>query len=285
MDVVETAREVRAWRLGRPGTLGFVPTMGYLHDGHLALVHAARQRCDLVAASIFVNPAQFGPGEDLDRYPRDLDRDLALLRDAGAHLVFVPDVAEMYPPGFDTWVEPGAVASTLEGARRPGHFRGVATVVTRLFGIVRPDVACFGAKDIQQCAVVERLVEDLALPVEIVVVPTVREPDGLALSSRNVYLTPAERKAATVLSRSLAAAVDAWRQGERSASRLQALVRTVVATEPLVTLEYVAVSDRRSMQEVAVAGPGTVISLAARAGKARLIDNMTLEPAAAPAEH
>jgi len=229
---------VRAWRR-QVANVGLVPTMGALHDGHLALVRRARAECDNVAVSIFVNPKQFGPTEDLERYPRPLERDLQLLREQNVDLVFLPTVEEMYPPGGETAVVPGALARRLEGHSRPGHFRGVATVVTKLLSIVSPDRAYFGEKDGQQLRVIQALVRDLCLPVEIVPVPTVREPDGLALSSRNVYLSPEGRRAATVLWRALRAAEASWRSGERRGRRLRDTMQATINAEPLATADYV----------------------------------------------
>jgi pantoate--beta-alanine ligase len=250
--------------------------MGYLHDGHLALVRAARRQNRSVVASIFVNPTQFGPGEDFQAYPRDLDRDLAMLEASGVDLVFAPSVEEMYPPGFSTFVDVGPIAERLEGAARPGHFRGVATVVSRLFNLVQPDRAYFGQKDAQQSLVVRKLVRDLGFSIEVVVVPTVREADGLALSSRNVYLSEEEHAEALVLYRGLRAAEAAFRGGERDAETLRSMVRGRVEAEPRVRLEYVSVADAESLDELTrVAGPA-ILSLAARVGRTRLIDNVVL---------
>lgn len=277
MRVEKTIASLRDARRTLSGPIGLVPTMGYLHDGHLSLVRAAREQNAGVVASIFVNPTQFGPNEDFTTYPRDLPRDLALLESAGVDLVFAPEVEELYPAGFSTFVDVGPVAERLEGAARPGHFRGVATVVAKLFNIVQPDRAYFGQKDAQQCVVIRKLVADLAIPLEVVVCPTVRESDGLALSSRNVYLNAEERQAAPVLSRALFAARDRWQRGERSGDALRELVREVVATEPLVRLEYVSVADSTSLDELDTVERAAIISLAARLGRARLIDNVVLE--------
>ena len=276
MKVVSTIPELRAARdeLSRP--VGLVPTMGFLHAGHLALIQAARENNQSVVVSIFVNPKQFGPHEDFAQYPRDLDRDLRQLEEAGVDLVFVPSVEEIYPPGFTTAVDVGPMGERLEGASRPGHFRGVATVVIRLFNLVRPDRAYFGQKDAQQCVIVRRITRDLGLPVEIVVVPTVREADGLAMSSRNVYLTREERVAARALSASLRSVRATWEAGERDARRLKRVVRDVVGAEPLIHLEYVSVANAETLEEVDVVEGRTLISLAATIGKARLIDNMSV---------
>jgi pantoate--beta-alanine ligase len=272
--------EVRRWRHADAGSVGFVPTMGFLHEGHLSLVRRARAENDRVAASIFVNPTQFGPREDLASYPRDLQRDERLLADATCDLVLVPDRAAIYPPGFETFVEPGAVAAPLEGAQRPGHFRGVTTVVLKLLHIFEPTRAYFGEKDAQQLAVIRRMVRDLDVPVEVVGCPTVREPDGLALSSRNTYLGPEERQAATVLHRALCAARDLWRSGERDADALRRAMSDVLAAEPLARVDYVSAADPVSLREVDRATGPVLLSMAVFVGRARLIDNLRLEPAA-----
>mgnify|MGYP001173580933 CR=1 FL=1 len=278
MRLLETGGEMARACRESPRPLGLVPTMGALHEGHLALVRQARRENSTVAVSIFVNPAQFGAREDLSSYPRDLDRDLKLLRREDADLVFMPGVDEMYPPGFDTWVDVGGLAGRLEGVHRPGHFRGVATVVTKLFNVVRPDRAYFGQKDGQQSVVVRRLVRDLALGLEIVVVPTVREADGLALSSRNVYLTPEQRKAAPVIYRSLGCAERLWKQGVRDADRLRREVRSVLEGEPLIErVDYVSVADAESLEELDTVEDRAMVSVAVQLGIPRLIDNVILE--------
>jgi pantoate--beta-alanine ligase len=277
MIVEPTIAGVRRWRHEAGGSVGLVPTMGYLHAGHMSLVERARAENDRVAVSIFVNPAQFGPREDLSTYPRDMARDLAMLRGAGVDLVFTPDADTMYPPGFDTWVEPGAIATRLEGTSRPGHFRGVCTVVLKLFTIVQPDRAYFGQKDAQQLRVIQRMVEDLNLPLAIVPLPIVREPDGLALSSRNSYLSPAERQAALALSHGLHAAEACWRAGERDAGALRTAVLDIIAKEPLAQVDYVSLADGVTLEELERAVPGALLSLAVRIGKTRLIDNTVLE--------
>jgi pantoate--beta-alanine ligase len=252
--------------------IGLVPTMGALHAGHLALIERARRECASVVVSIFVNPTQFGPGEDYERYPRTLEADLRACETSGVDLVFAPDVATMYPPGHTTWVDPGTPGMVLEGAARPGHFRGVATVVTILLNLVRPDLAYFGQKDGQQAIVVDRVVRDLGLPVGLVVVPTVRDPDGLALSSRNAYLAPAERAAAPVLHRALQAAAEAFERGERDAGQLRSLMRDVLAGEPLGRPDYVSVADRATLEELGTVDGPALLSLAVRFPSARLID-------------
>jgi pantoate--beta-alanine ligase len=276
VNVLASIRETRRWRSRVEGSVGLVPTMGYLHEGHLSLVRRARAENAQALATIFVNPAQFGPGEDLSRYPRDLDRDLRLLREAGCHAVFTPGNEEMYRPGHDTWVEPGAVAAPLEGSRRRGHFRGVATVVLKLFGVTTPTRAYFGEKDAQQLAVIRRLTADLDVPVEVVGCPIVREADGLALSSRNAYLGPEDRAAAPVLFRALTAARDRWRGGESDPRALAHVMRHVVAAEPRASLDYGVVADPKTFAEPEAAVEGSLLLIAARVGPARLIDNLAL---------
>jgi len=262
---------------GHAARLGFVPTMGALHEGHLSLVRRARRECERVAVSLFVNPTQFGPGEDFQRYPRDLPRDLALLEAEGVDTIFTPTVEEMYPEGFSTWVTVERLAERWEGASRPGHFRGVATVVLKLLNLVRPDRAYFGEKDYQQLRVVERMVRDLNVPTTIVACPTVREPDGLALSSRNAHLSPGERRAATVLWRALTAARAGYERRERDGATLRRIAEGVIAEEPLARLDYVAVADPTTLEPVARIGrEGAVCLVAAWIGTIRLIDNLPL---------
>lgn len=278
MRIIEDGQEMAQACREACRPLGLVPTMGALHDGHLALVRRAKQENQRLVVSIFVNPTQFSQTDDLSRYPRDLDRDLTLLREEGVDLVYAPSPQEIYPPGFDTWVEPGALADRLEGAARPGHFRGVATVVTKLFNLVRPDRAYFGQKDGQQVLVIQQLVRDLNMGVEIVVVPTVREPDGLALSSRNAYLTPEQRKAASVIYRALARARELLGQGVSSGEELRLAVRRVLEEEPLVEqIEYVSLADCGTLEELEVLAGRAMISVAVRLGQTRLIDNLILD--------
>ncbi len=277
MKVVTTFAELRGERARLPGPVGCVPTMGYLHEGHLSLVRRARAECASVEVSIFVNPTQFGPHEDLDRYPRDLPRDLAMLEAEGVDLVWTPTTTEMYPPGFQTWVTVERLSQGLEGAARPGHFRGVATVVAKLFNGMLPDKAYFGQKDAQQAVVIRRMTQDLNFPIEIVVCPTVREADGLAMSSRNTYLNEKERAAATVLFRALGAAEQAYRQGERRAESLRQLVRRVIEAEPLARLEYVSCADYETLEEMQTVQGKALLSLAVYIGQTRLIDNVILE--------
>jgi pantoate--beta-alanine ligase len=275
VQVLRTVAEVRAAR-GGLAEVGLVPTMGYLHEGHLSLVARAKAECAVVAASIFVNPTQFGPNEDLSRYPRDLPRDLGMLEAAGVDFVFTPDAAEMYPPAFDTVIEVGGVTDVLEGAVRPGHFAGVATVVAKLFNIVQPTRAYFGQKDAQQSVVIRKLVRDLAIPVEIVVAPTVREADGLALSSRNSYLTPDQRAAAPRIFQALGAARDLFATGEREAEVLRQAIRRVLATEPQMQIDYVSMAEPLTLAELVTVERQALASLAVRLGTTRLIDNLLL---------
>ncbi len=276
MIVAADPRKVRRTRRAWAGTVGLVPTMGALHEGHLSLVRRARAENDHVVASLFVNPAQFGPSEDFTRYPRPRERDLALFSGEGVDLVFAPEVDDLYPPGFATWVVPGPAGDHLEGARRPGHFRGVLTVVSKLFHAVEPDRAYFGQKDAQQAVLIRRMAADLDLAVEIAVCPIVREEDGLARSSRNAYLTPEERRAAPVLHRALGAAASAHAAGERDAAALRRIVRDVLASEPLAALDYVSVADPVSLAERASVEGRALLSLVVRFGATRLLDNVVL---------
>jgi pantoate--beta-alanine ligase len=277
MIVVETIEALRAARGKLPEPLGFVPTMGYLHEGHLSLMRLARRECAGVAVSIFVNPSQFGPGEDLAAYPRDLPRDLALLEAAGVDLVWTPTPEGMYPPGFQTWVTVEGVSQGLEGERRAGHFRGVATIVTKLFHGVQPQRAYFGQKDAQQAVVIRRLARDLDFPVEIIIGPTIRESDGLALSSRNAYLNEEERKAATVLYRSLEAARADFNAGRRDASSLRRRMQDVLAEERRARVQYVSVADPDTLEELDGTIARALLSMAVFVGKTRLIDNVVVE--------
>lgn len=276
MHVVETVADVRRFRADLAGTWGLVPTMGFLHLGHISLVEQARSENDQVGVSIFVNPTQFGPSEDLAAYPRDLEKDLGLLEQAGADLVWVPGAEEVYPPDYRTYVVVEEVTRPLEGAARPGHFRGVATVVAKLFNVFLPDRAYFGQKDAQQAVVIRQMVRDLNFPIELVVCPIVREADGLAMSSRNVYLTPEQRAAAPVLYRALSAARDLWSSGERDGEQLRQAIRRVLDAEPLARPEYISAADPRTLEELGLAGRDVLLSMAVRIGKARLIDNLLL---------
>jgi pantoate--beta-alanine ligase len=278
MLTVISLGDLRSARLSFPGRVGLVPTMGYLHEGHLSLVRHARQECDHVLVSIFVNPTQFGPKEDLSKYPRDPDRDLSLLEPLGVDLVWMPTSEIMYPPGYQTWVEVEGIARLLEGAMRPGHFRGVTTVVAKLFNAVQPQRAYFGQKDAQQAAVIRQMTSDLNFPIEIVVCPIVREPDGLAMSSRNVYLNSAQREAATVLYRSLCAAKEVYERGERDADKLRGKMKEVLAGEPLADVQYVSCADYDTLEELETVTDKALLSMAVYLGKTRLIDNLVLEP-------
>lgn len=277
MMIASSLDELRASRLLLDGRVGFVPTMGYLHEGHVSLAQRARQECQSVVASIFVNPAQFGPNEDLSKYPRDLKRDLTLLEAAGVDLVWTPTPEVMYPPGFATWVEVEGLTKPLEGASRPGHFRGVTTVVAKLFNAVQPQVAYFGQKDAQQAAVIRKMTRDLDFPIEIVVCPTVREADGLAMSSRNSYLSAEERQAATVLFRALNAAKSAYARGERDAEALRKIMAETLASEPRAQMQYVSCADYDSLEELEMVTGKSLLSMAVYFGKTRLIDNFVLE--------
>ena len=277
MQILHSISDFRRARAQVQGSLGLVPTMGHLHHGHLELVRRARAENDAVAVSIFVNPTQFGPHEDFTAYPRDLERDLALLRGEGVALLLHPSVEEMYPQGFASSIDTGPIVHLLEGARRPGHFQGVATVVAKLFNIAQPSRAYFGQKDGQQVLVIKRMVKDLGFPVEVVVVSTVREADGLAMSSRNVYLDSKERQASLCLSRGLFLAQESWAQGEREAETLRSRTAHVVEKEPMAQVDYVSLADAESLEELS--GPvqrPALLSLAVRIGKSRLIDNVIL---------
>jgi pantoate--beta-alanine ligase len=254
-------------------TIAFVPTMGYLHEGHLSLLREGRKRADLLVLSIFVNPTQFGAGEDLETYPRDLGRDVDLARSAGTDLIFAPEAEEMYPPGYATYVEVAGLGEGLCGASRPGHFRGVTTVVSKLFLLVQPQVALFGCKDFQQLAIIRRMTRDLHLPVEIVGMPIVREADGLALSSRNVYLSPGERRQALALSAVLGLARARVAGGERSAAAVIAAAKERIAQEPDARIDYVQVCHQSTLAEMTELTPDAVLLLAVRIGQTRLIDN------------
>lgn len=277
MEIVESVDAVRLARARLTGQVGLVPTMGALHEGHLALARRARAENDAVIATIFVNPMQFNDPKDLAAYPRDLERDLALLAQEQVAVVFTPTPAVMYPEGFQTSVTVERIAEGLEGAHRPGHFRGVATVVAKLFNLTQPHRAYFGQKDAQQVAVIRRMVQDLNFPLEVVVCPTVREADGLAMSSRNRHLSPVQRQAAAVLYRALRLAETAYTLGERDVNRLRQIVRDELATEALADVDYVSVADADSLEELQgrVERPA-LISLAVRMGTTRLIDNLVL---------
>lgn len=279
MKLARSISELRTLRADLPEPVGFVPTMGFLHDGHLSLVRRSHKECASTAVSIFVNPAQFAPSEDLAAYPRDLDRDLGLLEKAGADLVFAPaSDREIYPSGYATWVSVDGITERLEGASRPTHFRGVTTVVAKLFCLVRPQRAYFGQKDAQQALVIDRLIADLNFDIGLVVAPTVREADGLAMSSRNTYLSPAERRAAPVLRRALDLAESLWESGERSAASIRTRMLDLLAAEPLARVDYVSVADPGTLYEMETIERRALVSLAVRIGTTRLIDNTVLPP-------
>lgn len=281
--LVDTVAEIRsriAAARSKPGSvIGFVPTMGFFHDGHISLMRAARAECSFVVVSAFVNPAQFGATEDFNTYPRDLDKDLSMAAGAGVDLIFAPPDSELYPEGFDTMVEPGKIAAELCGASRPGHFRGVATIVAKLFNVIGPDAAYFGQKDAQQVAVIKRMAADLNYNVKINVCPIVREPDGLAMSSRNTYLTDDEREQATVLYKSLSEAATAVAEGETRVARLRRQIKGKVGAEYLVDLEYIKIVDPGTLETVTEINGDVLAAIAAKVGRTRLIDNMILSSA------
>jgi pantoate--beta-alanine ligase len=276
MKVVTTLAELHDNRVELPVPFGFVPTMGFLHEGHLSLVRRAREECGSVCVSIFINPTQFSPNEDLDAYPRDLVNDLSLLEAEGVDLVWTPTVDEMYPSEYQTWIMVEKLTQVLEGANRPGHFRGVATIVGKLFIAVQPDRAYFGQKDAQQAIVIRRMVRDLNFPLEVVVCPTVRELDGLAMSSRNTYLDREQRSAATILYRALTAAVEAFDAGENNADALRDLMSDVLSTEPLARTQYISVADPDTLEEFTGPVECALLSMAVYVGETRLIDNMVI---------
>jgi pantoate--beta-alanine ligase len=277
MKTVSSIDEFRIIRAKLPGPVGLVPTMGYLHAGHISLAEWAGSECASTIVSVFVNPTQFSPAEDLAKYPRDLPRDITLLESAGVDLVWTPTPGIMYPTGYQTWVSVHDLSKYLEGAQRPEHFRGVTTVVAKLFNVVQPQKAYFGQKDAQQAAVIRRMTLDLNFPVEIIICPTIRELDGLAMSSRNTYLNPDERKAAVVLYRALSTARAAYLEGERGAEKLRSTMRSTIQSEPLAQLQYVSCADFDTLQELERITGRALLSLAVFIGKTRLIDNFILE--------
>ncbi|MBE9483170.1 MAG: pantoate--beta-alanine ligase [Chloroflexi bacterium] len=277
MKVVETIGEMKRVRLELSEPVGFVPTMGYLHKGHLALVRRARAENPSVVVSIFVNPTQFGPREDFDSYPRNPQRDLDILEKEKIDTVFMPSVDEMYPPQFNSWIEVGKVTERLEGASRPGHFRGVTTVVAKLFNIIQPTKAYLGQKDAQQLLVIKKMVADLNMNTEIVTFPIVREPDGLAISSRNTYLNIEERQGATILYQALRLAQQLYSHGEKGAERLRQEMIALIEKEPLATIDYVSVAHAETLEELDIVNPPVLVSLAVQIGSTRLIDNIVLE--------
>jgi len=277
MKVIETIAEMQQIRQQLAAPVGFVPTMGYLHEGHLSLVRQARAENLSAVASIFVNPAQFGPQEDFQTYPRDIPRDLARLEKEKTDIVFMPSADEMYPENFNSWVEVGRITERLEGASRPGHFRGVTTVVAKLFNIVQPDKAYFGQKDAQQAIVIKKMVADLNMNLEVVTLPTVREPGGLAMSSRNTYLNPEQRQVATVLYQALTVAQRLYFQGERNAGYLCQQMTTIIQQQPLAEIDYISIASNDTLEELVRAIPPALVSLAVKFGRTRLIDNIVLE--------
>jgi pantoate--beta-alanine ligase len=276
MKVVEKLAEMRLIRKRMAGSVGFVPTMGYLHEGHVTLVRRSAAENDNTIVSIFVNPTQFGPKEDFKSYPRNTERDLAMLEPV-TDVVFMPSDSEMYPDKYDTWVEIKGITDYLEGAKRPGHFRGVATVCNKLFNIVEPTRAYFGQKDAQQVAVITKMVADLNMNLEVVVCPTVREPDGLAMSSRNTYLNPGERRAAAVLYKALMLAQDRWYHGEKDAGLIRREMTELIKKEPLADIDYISIADNETLKEINRLSPPALVSMAVKIGKTRLIDNIVLE--------
>jgi len=277
MEIVSDMFDLRASRLSLHGTVGLVPTMGYLHEGHLSLIRRAKAECESVVVSIFVNPTQFGANEDLSKYPRDFKRDLELIEPLGVDLVWNPTAEIMYPTGYQTWVEVETLTRSLEGAVRPSHFKGVTTVVAKLFNAVQPNKAYFGQKDAQQAAVLRQMVRDLNFPLEMIVCPTTREADGLAMSSRNKYLDSAERQAATILFRALSEAKSAYESGERNAEKLRIVMKDMLASEPRVQMQYVSCADYDTLEELDVVSGKALLSMAVLVGKTRLIDNFVLE--------
>ena len=277
MKTISSLSDLRDARTSLKGTVALVPTMGYLHEGHLSLIRQAKAECEHVVVSIFVNPTQFGPTEDLSKYPRDLERDLTLIQPLGVDLVWTPTVEEMYPTGYQTWVEVEALTHPLEGAVRPGHFKGVTTVVAKLFNALGPHKAYFGQKDALQHTVIRRLVRDLNFPLEIVVCPIIREGDGLAMSSRNKYLNEDDRKAAIVLFRALSAGKELYEKGERNAEKLRAKMKEVIKAEPRAQMQYVSCADFDTLEELETVKGKALLSMAVLFGKTRLIDNFILE--------
>jgi pantoate--beta-alanine ligase len=277
MKIVTSLNDLFDERAKLTEPVGLVPTMGYLHEGHLSLVREAKKECESVVVTIYVNPTQFGPNEDLESYPRDLERDTNLLRSEGVDLLWIPTSEIMYPPGYQTWIEVTELTGFLEGQQRPGHFKGVTTIVTKLFNAIHPQKAFFGQKDAQQAIVIQRMIKDLNYNLEIKICPIIREPDGLALSSRNVYLNPAERQAATILNKSLNMAKQAYKNGERSSQKIIGLIENIINKEPLAKIQYVSCANLQTLEEVEgdITKP-VLISMAVFFQKTRLIDNIVL---------
>jgi pantoate--beta-alanine ligase len=276
MKVVETITEMKQVRRALKEPVGFVPTMGYLHEGHISLVRAAKAENKSVVVSIFVNPTQFGPKEDLSKYPRDLNRDLAMLEKIGTDVVFFPADKEMYPPGYDTWVDVDKLTKRLEGASRPTHFRGVTTIVTKLFNIVEADNAYFGQKDAQQALVIQKMAKDLNMNVRVIVCPTIRESDGLAMSSRNVYLTSEQRKQAAVLYRSLILAKELHAKGERDAIKIKQHMTALIQKKPLAVIDYISIASLETLEELDTIQGKALVSMVVKFGNTRLLDNIML---------
>jgi len=276
MKVIELEEEIKHLRTELKVPVAMVSTMGYLHDGHLSLIRAARAECASVVVSIFVNPAQFNPGEDFRHYPRDLDSDLSLLEKENVDIVFNPSVEDMYPQGFNSWVKVGDITGRLEGESRPTHFRGVTTIVAKLFNVIEPHKAYFGQKDAQQAIVIKKMVKDLNMGAEIIILPTVRETDGLAMSSRNSYLNRQERQAAIILYKSLKEAEKLHIGGQKSAERLRTGIKDMIDSELLVEIDYISIADNENLIEQDEITPPALVSLAVRIGKTRLIDNIVL---------
>jgi pantoate--beta-alanine ligase len=276
MEVIKTIAEMRQLRLKLAEPIGFIATMGYLHQGHLALIRQARADNASVVVSIFVNPTQFGTGEDFDRYPRNLERDLSLLQKEGVDAVFAPATVEIYPPRFSSRVEVNNIVRRQEGASRPGHFKGVTTVVAKLFNIIQPTRAYFGQKDAQQAIVIKKMVTDLNMNLKVITLPTVREPDGLAISSRNSYLNPRERQTALVLYQSLMLAKKLWQRGEKDAEKLRQEMARLIRKEPLAAIDYISIADTETLEELEEVRPPALVSLAVKIGETRLIDNVVL---------
>ena len=276
MQVIKSIEKMKQARKELTGTVGFVPTMGFLHEGHLTLVRRARRKNDVAVVSIFVNPTQFGPGEDFAEYPRDTERDLKLLEEEGVDIVFMPTPNDMYPDGFNTWVETSGITKRLEGKKRPGHFRGVTTIVNKLFNIVLPHKAYFGQKDGQQLRVIQKMVKDLNMHVRIVPVPTVREVDGLAMSSRNIYLNDEERQAALALNKALSLAEEQYMRGEHDAARIKVKMTGLINKEPLAKIDYISIANSDTLEELTYIDHPALVSMAVKIGKTRLIDNRTI---------
>ena len=276
MQVINSIEKMKQARKKLTGTVGFVPTMGFLHEGHLTLVRRAKRKNDIAVVGIFVNPTQFGPGEDFMNYPRDTKRDLALLEKEGADIVFIPTPSDIYPDGYNTWVETFGITDKLEGQKRPGHFRGVTTIVNKLFNIVLPHKAYFGQKDGQQLRVIQKMVADLNMHVKIIPVPTVREVDGLAMSSRNIYLNEEERQAALALYKALSIAEEMYMRGEHDAARIRVKMTGLIKKEPLAKIDYISIANSDTLEELTYIDHPALVSMAVRIGKTRLIDNRTI---------